>query len=181
MRKRMGFCERATARNTLRSGELIGTVMDLGVELLKVGEVVLFLPYEGPDLVGLNCVAGEVLKYLSSSRASACWPVRRAGPRGPGGGRVQITGQLPRVRGGLQGCPRAAGGAGVVLERLADRGAGVLRAAARPASRLVHRPEPTDPTEIAFAMTLMSFPRGCILRRSTRSGLGRARSNGFGF
>ena len=29
---------------------------------------------------------------------------------------------------------------------LADRGAGVLRAASRPASRLVHRPEPTDPT-----------------------------------
>ena len=52
----------------------------------------------------------------------------------------------PRIGGGLQGCPRAAGGAGVVLERLADRGAGVLRAAARPASRLVHRPEPTDPT-----------------------------------
>ena len=41
---------------------------------------------------------------------------------------------------------RAAGGAAVVLEGLADRGAGVLRAASRPASRLVHRPEPTDPT-----------------------------------
>ena len=42
---------------------------------------------------------------------------------------------------------RAAGGAAVVLERLADRGAGVLRAASRPASRLVQRPEPTGPDE----------------------------------
>ena len=37
---------------------------------------------------------------------------------------------------------RAVGGAAVVLERLAGRGAGVLRAASRPASRLVQRPEP---------------------------------------
>ena len=98
MRKRMGFCERATARNTLRSGELIGTVMDLGVELLKVGEVVLFLPDEGPDLVGLNCVAGEVLQHLveqgvgvlaaSTSRASRTWgrpgSDHRAAPTRPG-------------------------------------------------------------------------------------------------
>ena len=35
---------------------------------------------------------------------------------------------------------------------------------------------------IAFAMTLISFPRGCIVRRSTRSGLRlRARSNGLRF
>ena len=42
---------------------------------------------------------------------------------------------------------RAAGGAAVVLERLSPgRGDGVLRAASRPASRLVRRPEPTDAT-----------------------------------
>ena len=35
---------------------------------------------------------------------------------------------------------------------------------------------------IAFAMTLISFPRGCIVRRSPRSGLRlRARSNGLRF
>ena len=55
--------------------------------------------------------------------------------------------------GGLQGCPLAGrpaaplAGAAVVLEWLfSDRAGGGLRAASRPASRLVHRPEPTGAT-----------------------------------
>ena len=61
--------------------------------------------------------------------------------------------------------------AAVVLERLADRGAGVLRAASRPASRLVHRPEPTDPStrRSAGARRTPRRPRPARTRRRAAS------------
>ena len=62
----------------------------------------------------------------------------------------------------------AAGGAAVVLERLADRGAGVLRAASRPASRLVQRPEPTDATS-PMRLVVDHAVRPSRLRSSTAS------------
>ena len=64
---------------------------------------------------------------------------------------------------------RAAGGAAVVLERLADRGAGVLRAASRPASRLVQRPAPTDPTSPMRPLVVDHAVRPSRLRSSTAS------------
>ena len=65
---------------------------------------------------------------------------------------AESSGSYPASGGRLQGCPQR----GVRPHRwgcgcrartaLSDRGAGVLRAASRPASRLVRRPEPTDAT-----------------------------------
>ena len=98
-----------------------------------------------------------VQKRLSSAAAPPGLPPREA-----------VTG----CRGQTPGLPPAGrpspplAGAAVVLERLTDRGAGVLRAASRPASRLVQRPEPTDATS-TMRLVVDHAVRPSRLRSST--------------
>ncbi len=120
--------------------------------------------------------------HVSTHAPSTCMdispPRAGSGPEVPAAGRGR--GPPPRNRrtatahpgADSRAAPRgasagAAGGAAVVLERLADRGAGVLRAASRPASRLVHRPESTDATSPMRPLVVDHAVRPSRLRSST--------------
>ena len=127
---------------------------------------------------------GATDKVVTITGPKALWAhldhTPRAAQRGPVRGTI-ATWMHIAIGGGLQGCPLR----GVRPRRwrcgcrartaLSDRAAGVLRAASRPASRLVHRPEPTDATSPMRPLVVDHAVRPSPLRSSTASRTARSR------